>query len=653
MATAYRSIREHLDDIVQLARLVLGRRSDGDPRETAELDLRIVDLGEIIEARMALAEKPLPLDRLRTAFQLEATEQRCLWLALAHAVSGEVRTACGNPDGLPLELLDRVVYGSPRVRDRFAAELGTQGRLLRYGLLELRDAGTGTSRLGSVVGVPDAMVELAHGVELLPEDIAGFAALVDPPADELLIEEGLVRSLTAALREHVEHQRGPIPLVKGAEGAGRRSLLARVAHDLGARALVVDCRALPADRRSLVALQREAILRRALIVLSRGELLLEPNDSAARAVDAMFRGYPGPIAITCGAHVASPLVPSRGTVLFEIPVPTEAERAQLWLRHLPITTELAAQAAARYRLTGGQIERAARVTRARADALALEDVHAGVRSALDDQLSALGSRVDWHQEWADLVLPKESLDELRELISRVRHRRKVIDDWGFGKKVAKGLGLAVLFSGPPGTGKTMAAGLIAQELGLDLYAIDLSRMVSKYIGETEKNLAQVFDAAEVGHAILLFDEADALFSKRTEVKSSVDRYANLEVNYLLQRMEAFSGITILTTNFDAAIDEAFRRRLSFRIAFPVPEEEERERLWRAVIPTAALGADIRFSDLAQKFAMSGGYIKNAALRAAYLAAADGTTIRMNHLLRAATSEYASMGKVMTQGMHGL
>jgi len=192
----------------------------------------------------------------------------------------------------------------------------------------------------------------------------------------------------------------------------------------------------------------------------------------------------------------------------------------------------------------------------------------------------------------------------------------------------------------------MAAGLVAQELGLDLYQIDLSRMVSKYVGETEKNLAQVFDAAEAGHAVLLFDEADALFSKRTEVKSSVDRYANLEVNYLLQRMEAFSGITILTTNFDNAIDEAFRRRLAFRIAFPVPELEERERLWRAVIPERALGKDIDFDELARRFEMSGGYIKNAALRAAFLAAADGTQIRMSHLMRAAGVEYASMGKVV-------
>jgi len=199
----------------------------------------------------------------------------------------------------------------------------------------------------------------------------------------------------------------------------------------------------------------------------------------------------------------------------------------------------------------------------------------------------------------------------------------------------------------------MVAGLIAEELGLDLYQIDLSRIVSKYVGETEKNLAQLFDAAEAGHAILLFDEADSLFAKRTEVKSSVDRYANLEVNYLLQRMEAFAGITILTTNHDTAIDEAFRRRISFKIDFPMPDEDERQRLWRVMVPTeAALAGDVDWEKLASRFAMSGGYIRNAVLRAAFLAADEGTPIAMKHLLRGGTLEYAAMGKIISHHGHG-
>ena len=205
----------------------------------------------------------------------------------------------------------------------------------------------------------------------------------------------------------------------------------------------------------------------------------------------------------------------------------------------------------------------------------------------------------------------------------------------------------VLLFGPPGTGKTMVAGLIADALQLDLYQVDLSKVVSKWVGETEKNLGELFDAAEAGHAILLFDEADSLFAKRTQVQSSNDRYANLEVNYLLQRMEAFAGIVILTTNHDAAIDEAFRRRLSLRVDFPVPEPDERERLWRALLPAeAALGPDIDYPALADRFEMTGGYIKNAVVRAAFLAADEAAPIAMRHLLRAARAEYQAMGKVI-------
>ena len=194
------------------------------------------------------------------------------------------------------------------------------------------------------------------------------------------------------------------------------------------------------------------------------------------------------------------------------------------------------------------------------------------------------------------------------------------------------------------------AGLIAEELKLDLYQVDLSKVVSKWIGETEKNLAELFDAAEAGHAILLFDEADSLFAKRTEVKSSNDRYANLEVNYLLQRMEAFTGVTILTTNFDSGIDPAFRRRLAFHLAFPMPEPDERARLWRTSIPAAAACADdVDVATLGARFVMSGGYIRNAALRAAYRAAAAGSPITMTLLVQAAVAESAAMGRVVHGG----
>ena len=231
-------------------------------------------------------------------------------------------------------------------------------------------------------------------------------------------------------------------------------------------------------------------------------------------------------------------------------------------------------------------------------------------------------------------------------MARIQYRRRVFEEWGFADKYSKGLGLSAMFLGPPGTGKTMAATLIAGRLGLDIYQIDVSKIVSKFIGETEKNLAQVFDAAEAGHAIILFDEADALFASRGEVKSSVDRYANMEVNYLLQRLERFAGITILTTNLASSIDAAFKRRISFTVEFPLPEEPERERIWRAHIPARAeVSGETDFMWLAKRHVMSGGHIRNAVLRAAFLAAAEHGPIRFEHLRRAAELEALAMGRV--------
>ncbi|HEX5061808.1 MAG TPA: AAA family ATPase, partial [Kofleriaceae bacterium] len=274
------------------------------------------------------------------------------------------------------------------------------------------------------------------------------------------------------------------------------------------------------------------------------------------------------------------------------------------------------------------------------------DVHLALRSQLERKLLGLATRIETRQTWQDLVLPVDQFDLLIELVSRIRHRKQVLETWGFGDKVGRGVGVSALFSGPPGTGKTMIAGLLANELRLDLYQVDLSRVVSKYIGETEKQLAALFEAAESGHAIILFDEADSLFGKRTEVKSSNDRYANLEVNYLLQRMEAFKGISLLTTNHETGIDQAFQRRLAFHVRVPMPDQAHRAMLWRSMIPEqAACESELALDDLAAEFVMTGGYIKNAVLRAAYLAADGGSPINRGHLRRAARAEYEAMGKV--------
>jgi len=300
------------------------------------------------------------------------------------------------------------------------------------------------------------------------------------------------------------------------------------------------------------------------------------------------------------------------------------------------------------------VERAERVVREALGVAALDGgtlTRAALAEAANRQagagMSTLVQRIVTEFTFADLILPEETLALLRELCDQARLQRKVLEEWGFAAKLPYGRGLAALFGGLPGTGKTMAASVIAREMGQVLFRVDLSKMVSRWVGETEKNLARVFDEAQASRAMLLFDEADALFSRRTEVKSSVDRYANLEVNYLLQRLESFDGLVVLTSNFEAGIDEAFRRRLRFRIDFPMPDQQARLRLWQSMFPAAMpREPDLPLADLAEEFEMAGGPIKQAALRGAFLAAAEGRPVGRDHLFRATEMEYRELGRVL-------
>ena len=243
--------------------------------------------------------------------------------------------------------------------------------------------------------------------------------------------------------------------------------------------------------------------------------------------------------------------------------------------------------------------------------------------------------------------------QLHEIVNAVKYRQVVYDKWGFERKLSLGKGLNILFSGPSGTGKTMAAEILAGELALDLYKIDLSTVVSKYIGETEKNLSRIFQEAENSNAVLFFDEADALFGKRSEVKDAHDRYANLEISYLLQKMEEFDGVVILATNFKKNMDPAFVRRIQFILEFPFPDEEHREKIWKKVFPDEApLSTEVDFPFLARRLEIAGGNIKNISLRAAYLAADKDDGIHMEHLIAAAKRELQKIGKMYTEADFG-
>ncbi len=282
-----------------------------------------------------------------------------------------------------------------------------------------------------------------------------------------------------------------------------------------------------------------------------------------------------------------------------------------------------------------------------------EDLYAGARAQSAPILSTLASKIAPHYVWEDIVLEDDPLEQLREFCGMIEHRHLVYDTWGFDRKLAMGKGVIALFAGQSGTGKTMAADVIAGQLGLDLYKIDLSGVVSKYIGETEKNIGAIFRDAESSNAILFFDEADALFGKRSEVRDAHDRYANIETAYLLQRMEEYSGAVILSTNLKMNLDEAFLRRMHFVIDFPMPEEPYRLRIWQSTIPPQLpLSPDIDLPFLARQFKISGGNIRNIVLAAAFLAAQEGGPMGMRHLIRATRREFQKLGRMVTEAEFG-
>jgi hypothetical protein len=416
----------------------------------------------------------------------------------------------------------------------------------------------------------------------------------------------------------------------GPPGSGRLRAAEAAAADLGVPLLYAALGSAPADDLDggMHTLLREAGLYNAVTYLDELDLL---DEARRRTVHTALSGTDQVVLLT------GPATPGVVTVPFDPPDP--AERLACWREALPGAPGTALEVVAdRFPLTPGHIGDAARI----ASGHTVAELSAAARAQSGRDLAGLAERVKPKATWADLVAPPDTITALHEICERVAGRERVLRRWGFDEKLSRGTGVTALLTGPPGTGKTMAAEVVAGELELDLYRIDLAGVVSKYIGETEKNIERIFAAARRSTAILLFDEADALLGKRSEVHDAHDRYANIEVAYLLQRMESYDGLALLSTNLRHNLDDAFARRLAFTVHFPFPSEADRARIWHGIWPDRVpLAGDVDLDGLAARFKLSGGNIKNIALAAAFLA--DGE-VTMSNLLHAVTREYQKLGK---------
>jgi len=573
------------------------------------------------------------IDALCAAFKLSDFERDILLLCAGIELDSEFAEACAMASGHPQRRYPTFGLALAVLPDAHWSALTPAAPLRYWRLVELLP---GDGLTSGALRIDERVLHYLTGTSFLDDRLQ---ALLDPQTPP----HGLVPShhdLVARISSCLVAEQPPIIQLTGLDSSAKRSLAAEACLRAGLRLYALkssDIPESPAERDALARLwQREALLDPAALLID-----CEGVDHP-RAAIALLERLRGVVFVSRHETLRVRRMP---VTRFEVVKPTSHEQQQLWRATLGSRLNgSAALLVSQFDLDATTIRSVAAQVGGNTDPA--ESIWDACRTEARTGLDDLAQRVEPAALWDDLVLPAQQKQALRDIVAHVRCKSRVHDTWGFASKGARGLGLSALFAGASGTGKTMAAEVIAGELRLDLYRIDLSQIVSKYIGETEKNLRRVFDAAEASSAVLLFDEADALFGKRSEVKDSHDRYANIEVSYLLQRMECYRGLAILTTNMKSMLDPAFMRRLRFIVQFPAPDSVQRADIWRRVFPEQTPLADIDVNKLAQ-LNVAGGNIRNIATYAAFLAAETNEPVRMSHLLRAARGEYAKLDRQLT------
>jgi len=603
---------------------------------------RRVECGATLESEKDADSVPTALQSLCATFSLSPFERDILLLCAGMELDSAFVASCIAVGGDPRKTGPTFGLALAALAEPHWSALLPAAPLRRWRLVEM---GAGDSITTSALRIDERILHYLTGLSYLDERLYGLFEPVTfssklPPSQEAIADR---------LAELWREGRGIAVQIFGNDDDARRAIPAAACATLGVPLYLIrasDIPVGPTEREAYVRLwERENLLSGCVLLVD-----CDRADSSEAARPFIERSR-GALVLTA----AEPLRDStRPLIKIEVRKPKLDEQATIWRAALgPLAKQLNGQlrqVTSHFDLDAARIHAASAELSHRQvsnEAEASTELWEICRSQSRCSLPGLAHRAEAIADWDDLVLPEPQRQILREIALHVRHRFIVHEQWGFSQHNPRGLGISTLFSGPSGTGKTMAAEVLANELRLDLYRIDLSQVVSKYIGETEKNLARVFEAAEGAGAILLFDEADALFGKRSEVKDSHDRYANIEVSYLLQRMESYRGLAILTTNIKSALDPAFLRRIRFVVQFPFPDAALRAEIWRRIFPeqTPTDGLDIR--RLAQ-LNIPGGSIRNIALRAAFLAADAGEPVRMNHLLAAARSEYLKIEKPLTE-----
>jgi len=644
---------------------------DGTPTSWEELNQRyltasLAEVRVLLERHLGMAggsppkQKPAPedleelgsppaLERLVSSFGLSEFERLLLLLCVgveldtsfAELVSQAQKTASQPTLSMAMAILPNPHWSA----------VTPVGPLRRWRFLEVL-VQPGVPTVNCPLRIDERILHFLAGIQYLDDRIDG---VIEPVAPQELVasHQKLARDIAQNFQIALATSR-PLPMIQlcGPEEGVKSAVAAAAGVEMGLRMFAVGAENLPVSAAELEALvtlwEREAVLGSgALLVVADAE----HNDQRTTSpVSRLLETVMGPVLLSSRERWR----PLRRPVLtYEVAKPSSSEQAEAWALRLDaagITTNgFAKRLASQFNLSLAAIDQSVQFATAvkEDDGNMNSRLWAASRSQARPRLEDLAHRIEPRAGWFDLVLPDQEKNLLREIASHVAHKAVVYDEWGFSKTCSRGLGISALFCGGTGTGKTMAAEVLANELQLDLYRIDLSCVVSKYIGETEKNLRRVFDAAEDGGAILFFDEADALFGKRSEVKDSHDRYANIEINYLLQRMESYGGLSVLATNMKSALDPAFLRRLRFLITFPFPDSASRAEIWKHIFPQATPLDRLDIAALA-RLEIAGGNIRNIALNAAFLAVAAKEPVRMAHIFRATRAEYTKMERPFSE-----